>query len=119
MSSIRTTKKRVSAPSLRPARMVVTVPVRVMSALRTEDSEQPPEVSLDNRLHDLAGTLQESLSRLAPEATRSAPPKSFAELAGWLSQQHTTSTAILQGISQGAYASLGLSVVPSTPTPSK
>ncbi|TFK82083.1 hypothetical protein K466DRAFT_603962 [Polyporus arcularius HHB13444] len=89
------------------------------AALRTEDSEQPPEVSLDNRLHDLAGTLQESLSRLAPEATRSAPPKSFAELAGWLSQQHTTSTAILQGISQGAYAPLGLSVLPSTPTPPK
>ncbi|KAI0720722.1 hypothetical protein C8T65DRAFT_273292 [Cerioporus squamosus] len=35
-------------------------------ALETEGSEQPSEASLDSRLHDLAGTLQQSLSRLAP-----------------------------------------------------
>ncbi|RPD75488.1 hypothetical protein L226DRAFT_45866 [Lentinus tigrinus ALCF2SS1-7] len=78
-----------------------------------EGSEQPPEVSMQHRLHDLAGDLQQSLSSLQ---SCSAPPKTFAELAGWLKQQDTTSSAVLRGISQGAYAPLGLNAAPTSPT---
>ncbi|RPD56029.1 hypothetical protein L227DRAFT_291847 [Lentinus tigrinus ALCF2SS1-6] len=78
-----------------------------------EGSEQPPEVSMQHRLHDLAGDLQHSLSSLQ---SCSAPPKTFAELAGWLKQQDTTSSAVLGSISQGAYAPLGLNAAPTSPT---
>ena len=67
-----------------------------------EGSEKPPEVPLDVRMHALAADLQDSLSRLVPGESRAAPPKTFAELANWLKQVEPTSSAVLQGIQQGA-----------------
>ncbi|TBU39906.1 hypothetical protein BD309DRAFT_968626 [Dichomitus squalens] len=76
--------------------------------------------TIDSRLHgQLAVNLHKALSqsRVETENGSSSAPRSFAQFSQWMGKQNQASASLLDGVSRGTYAHLGLKPIASSAPP--